>query len=201
LRGFKRIDWFCAAWVSNALYAAVKKVKASMTLYRAFKILSITILLLSVTACGFALRGPVAFPFQSIYVGLPDTSEFGGNLKRNIRANGQTVVTADAKSAEVILDVLEEKRDKTILSLNSQGRVREFNLAYNLRFRLRDKAGREVLAPTTISLKRNLSFKETEALAKEAEEALLYRDMQTELVQQIMRRLAVVKMDAAPKAD
>jgi LPS-assembly lipoprotein len=66
---------------------------------------------------------------------------------------------------------------------------------------LRDNTGREVLAPTTISLKRNLSFKENEVLAKEAEEALLYRDMQSELVQQIMRRLAVVKMQAPAKVD
>ena len=57
-----------------------------------------------------------------------------------------------------------------------------------------------MLQPTTISLKRNLSFKENEVLAKEAEEALLYRDMQSELVQQIMRRLAVVRMEAPSEA-
>lgn len=155
----------------------------------------------TLSACGFALRGAVALPFQSIYVALPDSSALGGELKRNIRANGKTEVKPDAATAEVVLDVLGETRDKQILSLNSQGRVREFNLIYNLRFRLRDKAGKEVLLPTMISLKRNLSFKENEVLAKEAEEALLYRDMQSELVQQIMRRIAVVRMDAPAKAD
>lgn len=170
-----------------------------MSLNRFLKIATYLVLITSLSACGFALRGAVVFPFQSIYVGLPESSALGGELKRNLRANGKTEVTAQATNAEVILDVLGETRDKTILSLNSQGRVREFNLIYNLKFRLRDNTGREVLAPTTISLKRNLSFKENEVLAKEAEEALLYRDMQSELVQQIMRRLAVVKMQAPAK--
>jgi len=172
-----------------------------MNVHRFLKLVLYVAFAASLSACGFALRGAVVFPFQSIYVGLPESSALGGELKRNLRANGKTEVTAQATNAEVILDVLGETRDKTILSLNSQGRVREFNLIYNLKFRLRDNTGREVLAPTTISLKRNLSFKENEVLAKEAEEALLYRDMQSELVQQIMRRLAVVKMQAPAKVD
>ena len=172
-----------------------------MNVNRFLKLVLYVAFVAGISACGFALRGAVAFPFQSIYVGLPESSALGGELKRNLRANGKTEVTSQATNAEVILDVLGETRDKVILSLNSQGRVREFNLIYNLKFRLRDKAGREVLEPTTISLKRNLSFKENEVLAKEAEEALLYRDMQSELVQQIMRRLAVVRMEAQAKSD
>lgn len=167
-----------------------------MSAKRLFKLIACLALVASISACGFALRGAVAFPFQSIHVGLPDSSNLGAELKRNLRANGKTEVSPQVSTADVILDVLGETRDKQILSLNSQGRVREFNLIYQLKFRLRDKAGREVITPTTISLKRNLSFKENEVLAKEAEEALLYRDMQSEIVQQIMRRLAVVKMDA-----
>jgi LPS-assembly lipoprotein len=151
--------------------------------------------MLSLNGCGFALRGPVSFPFSTIYVGLPDNSTLGGELKRNIRANGKTLISPEAGSADVVFEVLGESREKAILSLNEQGRVREYNLTYNLRFRVKDKAGKEVLQPTTISLKRNISFNETQVLAKEAEEALLYRDMQSDLVQQVMRRLAVVKMD------
>ena len=107
--------------------------------------------LLSLNGCGFALRGPVSFPFASIYVGLPDNSPLGGELKRNIRANGKTLISPDANAADVSLEVLAESREKTILSLNNQGRVREYNLTYNLRFRVKDKAGKEVLEATTIS--------------------------------------------------
>lgn len=153
------------------------------------------VMLMSLSACGFALRGPVSFPFKSIYIGLSDASPLGGELKRQIRANGQTQITAEAKDAEVILDVLSETREKQILSLNSQGRVREYNLLYNFRFRLRNAVGKEYLEPVTVQLKRTITFNEAQVLAKESEEALLYRDMQSDLVQQIMRRLSVVKMD------
>ncbi|MFZ6718775.1 LPS assembly lipoprotein LptE [Undibacterium sp. Ji49W] len=152
-----------------------------------------SVLLLS--ACGFALRGPVALPFKNIYIGMPESSALGGELRRQIRANGQTQIMSSAKDAQVMLEVLSETRDKQILSLNSQGRVREYNLIYNFRFRLRNNEGKEYLEPVDIQLKRNISFNETQVLAKEAEEVLLYRDMQNDLVQQIMRRLAVVKMD------
>lgn len=147
------------------------------------------------SACGFALRGPVDFPFGSIHVGFPDSSSLGGELKRHLRANGKTLVMAEKNTADVALEVLDENREKIILSLNSQGRVREYNLMYRLRFRVVDHAGKEVLAPAELSLKRNISFNETQVLAKEAEEVLLYRDMQSDMVQQIMRRLAVLKTD------
>ncbi|MEB0137924.1 MULTISPECIES: LPS assembly lipoprotein LptE [unclassified Undibacterium] len=153
------------------------------------------LLAFSLSACGFALRGPVAFPFKSIYISLPIGSPLNGELHRQLRANGQTLVTADPKDAEVILDVLQEARDKQILSLNSQGRVREYSLLYNFSFRLRNAAGKEYLEPVKIQLKRTITYNESVVLAKESEEAALYRDMQSDLVQQIMRRLSVVKMD------
>lgn len=163
--------------------------------FSAMLALTMAISLFTLNGCGFALRGPVNFPFASIYVGLPDNSPLGGELKRNIRANGKTLISSDVNVAGVALEVLAESREKTILSLNNQGRVREYNLTYNFRFRVKDRAGKEVLEATTISLKRNISFNETQVLAKEAEEVLLYRDMQSDLVQQIMRRLAVLKME------
>jgi LPS-assembly lipoprotein len=146
------------------------------------------------SACGFKLRGSDGqfnMPFQSIYLGFPDTSPLGTELKRNLRA--QTTVALDPKVADAQLDVISESRGKTILSLNSQGRVREYSLTTTLVFRVRNKIGVEILAPTEITLKRSISFNETQTLAKESEEALLYRDMQTDLVQQILRRLAAIK--------
>jgi len=164
------------------------------SLSQSVQFVSAVALVLMLSACGFAMRGAVSFPFKSIYLGFSSASPLGGELKRNIRANGQTVIASSSDDAEVTLDVLAENREKVILSLNSQGRVREYNLLYTFRFRVRDKAGKEFLEPTTITLKRNISFNETQVLAKEAEEAVLYRDMQTDLVQQIMRRLAVLNM-------
>jgi LPS-assembly lipoprotein len=146
------------------------------------------------SACGFHLRGTGGqynMPFRSIYLGFGEMSPLGIELKRNLRS--QATIALDPKVADALLDVLSETRGKTILSLNSQGRVREYSLTSTLVFRVRDANGVELLGPTEITLKRSISFNETQTLAKESEEALLYRDMQTDMVQQILRRLAAIK--------
>lgn len=153
-------------------------------------------LALALSACGFQLRGSNGqyhMPFQSIYLGFSDTSALGIELRRNLRGADAVVVVTDPAKAEARLDVVTETRGKTILSLNSQGRVREYLLTYTLVFRVRDARDAELLPNTEISLKRSIAFNENQTLAKESEEALLYRDMQSDLVQQILRRLAAIK--------
>lgn len=154
------------------------------------------LLAVALSACGFQLRGTNGqyhMPFQSIFLGFADASPLGTELKRNLRGGDAVVVVTDASKAEAKFDVLSETRGKSILSLNSQGRVREYLLTYTLVFRVRDAKDAELLGATEISLKRSIAFNENQTLAKESEEALLYRDMQTDLVQQILRRLAAIK--------
>src|SRR5471032_2085223 len=154
---------------------------------------------LALSACGFHLRGEgghYTLPFPTMYVGLPTSSPLAIDLKRNIRANGGTTVVDTAKEADGVIEVLsdpEKTRTKTILSLNSNGRVRQYNLQYNIVFRVLDRQGKELLPATQIVLSRPIDFNETQLLAKEQEEALLYRDMQTDLVSQMMRRIAAIK--------
>ena len=175
---------------------------------RAVLALGLTVLL---SACGFHLRGSngsFMLPFATMYIGLPDTSPLAIGLKRYIRAIGSTEVVNTRDGADAILEVLsdpERNQTKTILSLNKNGRVQEYQLGYSINFRVVDKAGNQLLAPTTISLVRPITFDESQVLAKETEEAALYRDMRNDLVQQIMRRLAAIKpvlpaMSVAPVA-
>lgn len=150
----------------------------------------------SLSACGFQLRGSngsYTIPFHSMYIGFPDNSQLGTELKRNLRATDQVVIADKPENAEAQFVVLGENRGKSILSLNSLGRAREYLLTYTLSYTVRDPKGVELIPATEISLRRNMAFDETQVLAKEAEEALLYRDMQADLVQQIIRRLAAAK--------
>ena len=80
-----------------------------------------------------------------------------------------------------------------MVGLNASGQVRELQLRLRIKFRLRTQKGEELLEPTELLQTRDISYSETIALAKEAEEALLYRNMQTDLVQQLLRRLAAVR--------
>jgi LPS-assembly lipoprotein len=76
--------------------------------------------------------------------------------------------------------------------------VREFQLRIRLKFSLRTPQGRELLPETEILQQRDITYNETAALAKETEEALLYKNMQTDIVQQLLRRLSTVTYATSP---
>lgn len=154
----------------------------------------ITVLMaLLVTACGFQLRGAQPLPFSSLYVPA-ETWETGALLKRNIRALGSTQLVETPQEAQAVFTLIGEAREKNILSLSGTGRVREFQLRYRLAFRVHDLKGKEFIAPTEIVLVRDISFSDERVLAKEQEETLLYRDMQNDMVQQLLRRMAAAKV-------
>jgi LPS-assembly lipoprotein len=153
----------------------------------------------SLSACGFQLRGSngsYSLPFHSLYLSFSDNSALGVALKRNLRATDGVVIVDKATDADAQFIVLTEARNKSILSLNALGRVREYLLSYTLSFTVRDAKGNVLLAPTEVTLHRNMSFDETQVLAKQSEEALLYNDMQSDIVQQILRRMAAIKPPA-----
>ena len=102
------------------------------------------------------------------------------------------------EQAQVVLKVLGEQREKVVVGVNSSGQVREFQLRLRLLFRVRMPNGRELIVPTEISQQRDISFNESAVLAKEAEEVLLFRDMQNDILQQLLRRLAAIKSLDAP---
>ena len=152
--------------------------------------------LLVTASCGFRLRGTLNFAFKSIYINIPDGSSLGTDLKRALAANSALAVISDPQKmlqADVILDALTDQREKTVIGSSSAGQVREFQLRLRFSFRLRTPQDKELIEQAEILQQRDISYNESAALAKEAEEALLYRDMQSDLVQQIMRRLAAIR--------
>ena len=147
---------------------------------------------LLLAGCGFQLRGTADLPFDTLFI--PNTT--GGialDLKRNIQSGTRTAVVDDPKKAEAVLEFSEESREKHILSLAATGRVREYQLRYNVAFRVHDGKGGEFLPTSRVQLKRDVSFNDSDVLAKETEEQLLYRDMQFDMVQMVMRRLAAAQ--------
>lgn len=161
--------------------------------WRLFLLLVIAALL---TACGFQLRQAPSFAFTSIHIAGSANSSLGNELKRSIGSSGSVLVVADASQldqAQVVLDVLTDQREKTVVGLNASGQIREFQLRTRFKFKLRTGKGKELIPETELLQQRDISFNESAVLAKEAEENLLYRDMQTDLVQQLLRRLAAVK--------
>lgn len=142
-------------------------------------------------ACGFKLRADERFVFQAITV----TPAPGGALAAELRsAFARTLPaqqTADPQRA-VVLDLLQEQREKVVVGRGAAGQVREYQLRIKAVFRVRSANGDELIAPTEITQHRDISFNESAVLAKEAEEVILYRDMQRDIVRQILRRVASI---------
>lgn len=161
---------------------------------RALRSLAVGALCVLVAGCGFRLRGAAQLPFETIAV--TPQSALGVSVARNINAGTNARVVADPKEADAILLITGETRDKVILSLNSQGRVREYTLRYRVTFRVMDRKGADFVPSSEVLLRRDITFND-QVLAKESEEALLYSDMQRDAVAQIIRRLATARLRPA----
>ena len=159
----------------------------------------LALLLASVAGCGFRIRGTAEVPFDTLY--LPGaTSGIALDLKRYIQAGTNARVVDDPAKADAIMQFTEEARQKEVLSLTGTGKVREFQLRYRVGFRVHDGKGIDFVPQSLIQLTRDVTFNDTEILAKEQEEQILFRDMQTDMVQQILRRLAAAKRQLKPAA-
>jgi LPS-assembly lipoprotein len=154
-------------------------------------------LALALAGCGFQLRGTAEVPFETLYLPNSNTG-IALDLKRNIQSGTRAKVVDDPKTAQAIMEFTEESRNKEILSLTGTGRVREFQLRYRVGFRVHDGKGGEYVPQSAIQLTRDVTFNDSEILAKETEEQLLFRDMQSDMVQQIMRRLAAAQPPKPP---
>jgi len=149
--------------------------------------------------CGFHLRGQAQLPFETLYV--PGTTPLVVELKRNLAAASRTRLVDSPTEAQAMLGFTQEARDKVILSFNTAGRVQEYQLRYRVGFRVSDPKSGQVYLPTNeILLTREVTYSDAQVLAKEAEEALLYRDMQSDMVQQILRRMVAAR-SAQPRAN
>ncbi len=152
-------------------------------------------LAVGIGGCGFHLRGDVAYAFSTLFINSPANVPFTSELKRALGRNGPTLADS-AAAAQVILDVSGVADDKQVLSLSGGGRAREYLLTKRVSFALHDAGGRDWLPAAEIVIRRSFTFSESEVLAREAEEARLLKEMQTDAVQQVLRRLQFAKKPA-----
>ena len=167
--------------------------RASSLAARAFAIFALAV---SLAGCGFHLRGDVHYAFASAYVNAPAASPLATELKRTLEGGG-TTITEKASDAQVTLDVSNVADNKDVLSLSGGGRVREYALAKRVTIVVHDSDGRDWMPAAEIVVRRSYSFNESEVLAREAQEAKLLKEMQTDAVQQIIRRLQNAKKPEA----
>lgn len=147
-------------------------------------------------ACGFQLRGTATYPFQSVFVSAPAAPSLASELNRAIASGSSARLAPTADSAQVVLELPSVLDDKEVLSLTAGGSVREYQLITRVAFRLHDKQGNDWLPPGEIVIRRSYTFNETQVLARDLQEQRLRRDMQADVVQQLVRRLQAANAPA-----
>lgn len=147
----------------------------------------------ALAGCGFKMRGPQPLRFKTIHLGMDPYSPFAIQLRREIEASGTTTIVATPAEADVRLDILRNERNREILSLSGAGTIREYQLDQTIVFRVLDRAGNERFPATALRARREYDFDDAQAIAKQREEILLFNDMERDLLQQLMRRLATVR--------
>ncbi len=143
--------------------------------------------------CGFKLRGDVQMPFRRLYSGFARNSAIGAELRSLIRVSRDTIIVDKVEEADARLELLLERREREIVAFTSTGRPREYQLRLRVRVRLLDARGVEWMPPSEILLRREITSSDIEVVNRAQEEELLYREMESDYVQQLLRRLAALK--------
>ena len=147
----------------------------------------------ALAGCGFELKRPPALNFGKIQLaGFASRSPLAAELRSNIDASTTTHVVEAGQGAQAVLQAINEAREKVVVAQTAANQIREFELRLRFEFRLVDPTGKVLIPDSEIVLTRSLTYTETAALGKEQEEAFLYRGMQSDIVSQVLRRLASV---------
>ena len=151
------------------------------------------ILTLTLSGCGFQLRGQAALPFSTAFVRAPETSNVGNALRRTLSSQQKLAASQEGASIRIALE--REAYRKNILALSGGGKVREYRLEYVIQLSVFDAGGKTLVEPSEILLSNDFSYSDDQILAKEAEEASLNRAMEQDALRQILRRLSYLKTE------
>lgn len=149
--------------------------------------------LAALEGCGFQLRGAAPLPFRRLYSGFARNSAIGSELRALIRVNSDTIIVERVDEADARLEVLLERREREIVGFTSTGRPREYQLRLRIRVRVTDAKGLEWMPATELVLRREITSSDIEVVNRAQEEELLFREMESDFVQQLLRRLSALK--------
>ncbi|HTJ94644.1 MAG TPA: LPS assembly lipoprotein LptE [Pararobbsia sp.] len=144
------------------------------------------------SACGFQLQGQQNFAFKNLYITGSGSREMKALLERKIEAGSDTKIAKEVGDADAILQ-LGEGQGQSTLSLSAEGLVEEYELDLTVSYQLITKKGAVLIPSSSIALNRAMTYDTQFALAKASEATILYRDMELDAVDQLMRRLALVR--------
>jgi LPS-assembly lipoprotein len=157
--------------------------------------------IIALAGCGFKLKGPTQLSFTKVYTTFADGSLVGVDFRRLLRAQGSVEIVTKPELAEIRLMILQDLREREIVGYSATGRPREYQLRQKLRYQVLDSKADPIGEAVEIVIRRDISTSEALINAKQQEEEQLYRDMQDDLVQQLVRRLGAINLKQGSDAN
>jgi LPS-assembly lipoprotein len=161
-------------------------------------------------SCGFHLRGMVEISqeFSPLYLKQNSASELARELKFVLASKKITVTSDPSKSLSQIV-FLYENRERRVLSVDGNGRVREYLLTYTANFYIRfdmvDGVNAEDVnakqMTESVSTSRTLLFDSEVVLATTNEAEILYENMRRHAARLILLKLQARATDNSSPAD
>ena len=149
-----------------------------------------TLAMISLIACGFQLRGGIEANFDSISIN-GGSAGFVKQLKKRLRQSSITVLPTDG---EVKLEIVDDLLNKRILSLNSDGRISEYELNYKVSYRIKGQNDSEWGQVISNEVRRQYTYDDENVVAKALEEEKLINGMRDELIRTITAQISLQKV-------
>lgn len=119
-------------------------------------------------------------------------------LRRELSSRYKRTLAGGFEDAEVVIRITSIQSERLVVGYSGSGRPREIELRRALSFRAEDAAGRSLIPPDTLELRRTVSISESDVLASDDAERFQTTAMENDLLQQLLRRIAAIRRDAAP---
>ena len=155
---------------------------------KTFSLLVLILVPLLIHGCGFQLRGSLGLSedISPLYLQQNSARELARELQRLLAQN--KVVVADKETgSNSRLTLLSENKNRRILSVDGDGRAREYLLIYRVDVLIKIRQAKEV--KDTVSLSRSLLFDPEAVLAFNNQADLLYKEMQKNAAHLILLKL------------
>jgi LPS-assembly lipoprotein len=166
--------------------------KKHILFQRILSIVLMNFLMLTISACGFKLRGAVHLPYRAVLVSGTMSVDLRQNLTRGIELGTNTQVVNNAKDSDLIIEIVQDQNSKQILSYNASGQITAYRLVNLVKFRVLDGQGNELIEDSDVYLTRDMDFSISTILAAEMTELELMRAMRQDIAAQILRRISAL---------
>ncbi|CAM8378360.1 RlpB Rare lipoprotein B [Candidatus Methylopumilus universalis] len=147
--------------------------------------------LLVITSCGFHMRGMTEISFKRISLEGKELS-FTKNLKKILNTN-KVAIVSPTDNPELRVELLSEESEKRILSLSGQGLVREFEIFYRVRYRIKTSDSEIWSQENIIEARKDFTYSDSNLIGKEEEERQLNEAMRNEAITNLFNQIQLIK--------